>query len=79
MHKLISLLIIIFISTSCSKEDDRTLLPDMNAYSAEQNYVLERFQWIGFDPSIIRSENLKDGLGVILGYVISQSISKKYD
>ena len=68
MHKLISLLILILISTSCSKEDTGPLLPDMNAYSDEQNYVLERFQWIGFDPSIIRSEKLKDGLGVIFGY-----------
>ena len=65
MHKLISLLIMILISTSCSKEDAGPLLPDMNAYSDEQNYVLERFQWIGFDPSIIRSEKLKDSLGAV--------------
>ena len=28
-------------------------LPEMNSYTDDQNYVLEKFQWLGFDPSII--------------------------
>ncbi len=52
---------------ACSNQD-KNKLPEMNAYSDDQNYVLERFQWLGFDPSLLYTQELKDGLSVIFGY-----------
>ena len=50
MKKNLLLACIYFLIAACSNED-KNALPEMNAYSDDQNYVLERFQWLGFDPS----------------------------
>ena len=54
--------------SACSSENSEGTLPELNAYSDDQNYVLERMQWLGFDPSIVSTQELKDGLSVIFGY-----------
>ena len=64
---LLLLVCVCFLLVSCTNEG-KGGLPEMNAYSDDQNYVLERFQWLGFDPSILYTQNLKDGLSVIFGY-----------
>ncbi len=62
------------VLTACSASDsqnvpeERVNLPEMNAYSDQQNVFLERNNWLGFNPSIVRSVPLKDQLGVIFGY-----------
>ena len=58
----------ILLLAACSKEPYSESFPELHAYSDEQNYVLERMQWLGFDPSILRTQELKDGLNVIFGY-----------
>tara|TARA_B100000965_G_scaffold41637_1_gene30583 strand:- start:3577 stop:4560 length:984 start_codon:yes stop_codon:yes gene_type:complete len=68
MRNNISILILSLVILSCSQDSKESVLPEMNAYSEDQNYVLERFQWLGFDPSLVSSQPLKDGLGVIFGY-----------
>ena len=73
MKNNISILILSLMILSCSQESKESVLPEMNAYSEDQNYVLERFQWLGFDPSLVNSQPLKDGLGVIFGYRQSAS------
>ncbi|HJM59236.1 MAG TPA: hypothetical protein QGG52_01785, partial [SAR86 cluster bacterium] len=67
MKRNLLLVCVCFLLVSCTNEG-KGGLPEMNAYSDDQNYVLERFQWLGFDPSILYTQNLKDGLSVIFGY-----------
>ena len=67
MKKNLLLACLCFLIAACSNED-KNVLPEMNAYSEDQNYVLERFQWLGFDPSLLYTQELKDGLSVIFGY-----------
>ena len=67
MKKNLLLACLYFLIAACSNADKNTL-PEMNAYSDDQNYVLERFQWLGFDPSLLYTQELKDGLSVIFGY-----------
>ena len=67
MKKNLLLACLCFLIAACSNED-KNALPEMNAYSDDQNYVLERFQWLGFDPSLLYTQELKDGLSVIFGY-----------
>ena len=55
MRNKISILIFSLMILSCSQESKESVLPKMNAYSEDQNYVLERFQWLGFDPSLVLS------------------------
>lgn len=68
MKKYIPIILVSLLALSCSDKVNESSLPEMNAYDDRQNYVLERFQWLGFDPSIISTQELKDGLGVIFGY-----------
>ena len=73
MKKVTLLFISLIFLWSCSAENEKDedslgSLPEMNSYTDDQNYVLEKFQWLGFDPSIISTVTLKDGLAVIFGY-----------
>ena len=73
MKKVTLLFISLIFLWSCSVENEKDedslgSLPEMNSYTDDQNYVLEKFQWLGFDPSIISTVTLKDGLAVIFGY-----------
>ena len=73
--KIFLLVVSWILLTACSVSDsqnvpeERVNLPEMNAYSDEQNVFLERNNWLGFNPSIVRSVHLKDQLGVIFGFV----------
>jgi len=64
---ILAVTLIIFLS-SCDTDTNLGSIPELNAYSDDQNYTLEKFQWLGFDPSLLRTEKLKDGLAVIFGY-----------
>ena len=73
MKKNLLLACLCFLIAACSNED-KNALPEMNAYIDDQNYVLERFQWLGFDPSLLYTQELKDGLSVI--FCISRNVIK---
>ena len=68
MKKIVLLIGFLSLISACSNENSEGTLPELNAYSDDQNYVLERMQWLGFDPSIISTQELKDGLSVMFGY-----------
>jgi len=70
MKKIILMLIASVAIASCSSDNSSASadLPKLHNYSEDQNYTLEKFQWLGFDPSIISTVTLKDGLAVIFGY-----------
>lgn len=67
MNKILFLICVLALG-ACSKGRYSETFPELHSYSEEQNYVLERMQWLGFDPSILRTQQLKDGLSVIFGY-----------
>ena len=68
MKKIVLLIGFLSLISACSNQNSEGTLPELNAYSDDQNYVLERMQWLGFDPSIVSTQELKDGLSVIFGY-----------
>ena len=68
MKKIFLLIGFISLITACSNQNSEGTLPQLNAYSDDQNFVLERMQWLGFDPAILSTQELKDGLSVIFGY-----------
>ena len=47
MEKIALLLGFLSLISACSNENSEGTLPELNAYSDEQNYVLERMQWLG--------------------------------
>ena len=52
----------------CSDTGPVLKLPAMNSYDDEQNFVLEKFEWLGFPSSIVRTERISEDLAVIFGY-----------
>ena len=68
MKRIISIMSFIIFLTSCDIDSNLGPVPELNAYTDEQNFTLEKFQWLGFDPSLLKTESLKDSLNVIFGY-----------
>ena len=57
-----------FLLLGCSDTGPVSKLPEMNSYDDEQNIILEKFEWLGFPPSIVRTEKISEDLAVIFGY-----------
>ena len=68
MKNVSFLMILAIFAVGCSENAAVNNLPAMNDYSEEQNAVLERFEWLGFDPSILRTERITEDLAVVFGY-----------
>ena len=68
MRVLIFAIALTFFLLGCSDTGRDIKLPEMNSYDDEQNVVLEKFEWVGFPPSIVRTERISEDLAVIFGY-----------
>ena len=68
MRTLLFSIALTFFLLGCSDTGRDIKLPEMNSYDDEQNVVLEKFEWLGFPPSIVRTERISEDLAVIFGY-----------
>ena len=68
MKTLIVSITFSFLLLGCSDTGPVSKLPEMNSYDDEQNIILEKFEWLGFPPSIVRTEKISEDLAVIFGY-----------
>ena len=75
MRTILFSIALTFFLLGCSDTGRVIKLPEMNSYDDEQNVVLEKFEWLGFPPSIVRTERISEDLAVIESKNFSELIT----